>query len=38
MATPIITIPTELIMRQSVGPVRSLSPASRTAAPALTAS
>lgn len=36
-ATPIVTIPTELILRQSVGPVSSFSPASRTAAPALTA-
>jgi LacI family transcriptional regulator len=35
-AAPLITIPTELIRRQSVGPVRSLSPTSRTAAPALT--
>jgi LacI family transcriptional regulator len=37
-AAPVITIPTELILRQSVGPVRSLSPTPRTAAPALTES
>ena len=37
-ADPVITIPTELVMRQSVGPVSSLSPTSRIAAPALTAS
>lgn len=36
-ATPVVTIPTELILRQSVGPVSSLSPTSRLAAPALTA-
>lgn len=35
-AAPVITIPTELILRQSVGPVRSLSPTSRNAVPALT--
>jgi LacI family transcriptional regulator len=35
---PVITIPTELILRHSVGPVRGLSPTSRHVAPALTAS
>lgn len=35
-AAPVITIPTELILRQSVGPVRNLSPTTRPAAPALT--
>jgi LacI family transcriptional regulator len=35
-AEPVITIPTELILRHSVGPVRSLSPTSHAAAPALT--
>ena len=35
---PVITIPTELILRHSIGPVRGLSPTSRHVAPALTAS
>lgn len=38
VAASVITIPTELIMRQSVGPARNLSPTSRHVAPALTAS
>ncbi|WP_055046812.1 LacI family DNA-binding transcriptional regulator [Devosia sp. A16] len=35
---PVITIPTELILRHSVGPVRGLPPTQRNVAPALTAS
>lgn len=38
VAEPVITIPTELIRRHSVGPARSLSPAPRHVSPALTAS